>query len=444
MARLTILGIGYKPIDERGRKALSSCQSILGSKRLVEVFERYPEHETFRNKVKRIDSVDKTMAFIHQSLRSGTGEIVLLGSGDPLFFGIGARAVRELGQEAVEIIPDLTSLQWAFALAKEPWDDALLISLHGGPDPEKRRKLKYSVRDLPRLIAANDTIGILTDRENDPPKIARLLIPEAASHPSLQLFVGERMGYEDQQITKGTPGEIAAMSFAHPNVVIVKKESRRATPFDPQSVDPQPPPAVPPPFGLEENEISHSRGLITKDEIRAISLHALRLPQEGVFWDVGAGSGAISVEAGRLCPKLRVFSIEKDGEQLGHIERNRAILAARNIFVVPGKAPSALSALPSPDRVFIGGSGGEMAKIISVVGERMTSGVVVVNAATLETFNEALLTLDAEGFSVRAAEISITRLKPLGDKRHFAAQNPIFVIVGEKRNAENVAGRVLS
>ncbi len=433
MAKLTILGIGYKPLDERGRAALASSEFILGSRRLVEVFGRYPEHEAFHEKIKRLDSVDETMDFIHKSFHGGTERIVLLGSGDPLFFGIGARAVRELGPQTVEILPDLTSLQWAFSLVKEPWDDALFISFHGGPNPNKRRRLKYELKDLPELLQRTETIGILTDVENDPTAIARFLVSEVGDQPSLRLFVGERMGYGDERITVGTPRKIASMSFVHPNVVIVKKGNKEEPTSAPQTVDPRlSPPDALPRFGLRENEIDHSRGLITKDEIRAVSIHALRLPQEGVFWDIGAGSGAMSVEAARICPRLEVFSIEKDDEQLGHVERNKGVLSARNITVVRGEAPSALSALPSPDRVFIGGSGGDVAEILSTVAARMTGGVVVVNAATLETFNDALAVLDRTGFSVAATQVSVARLRPLGNKHHLAAQNPIFVVVGEK------------
>ena len=102
------------------------------------------------------------------------------------------------------------------------------------------------------------------------------------------------------------------MTFEQPNVVIVKKRQASA-PNELSRSEPR--------FGLKESEITHSRGLITKDEVRAVSLHALRLPAQGVLWDVGAGSGSISIEAARLSPGLEVFAIEKDSEQLGHMER---------------------------------------------------------------------------------------------------------------------------
>lgn len=434
MGKLVIIGIGYRPLDAAGDAALASASCVLGSKRLVEVFSSYPEYTRFAEKVKKIDTVDETMSFIHDSFAKGVEQIVLLGSGDPLFFGIGARAIREFGPDTVEIIPDLTSLQRAFSRAMIPWDDALFISFHAGPNPAKRRRLKYDLGDLPSLLDSYETIGILTDKENNPTAIARFLVSSRADHPSLLLFVGEKMGYEDERMTRGTPAEIAAMTFVHPNVVIVKKRMDQSDGAETANREPAAP-GVPDPlprFGLREDEISHSAGLITKDEVRAVSLHRLRLPDIGVLWDVGAGSGSLSVEAARLCPGLTIFAIEKTEEQLRHLVQNKDNFGASGITVVPGVAPSALSALPDPDRVFIGGSGGNLRPIIETISGRRTRGPVVINATTLDTLGEAAKTLEEAGFTVHISEVSIARSKQIGDKQHMAALNPIFVISGEK------------
>jgi precorrin-6Y C5,15-methyltransferase (decarboxylating) len=174
--------------------------------------------------------VDETIGFIRSQLSSPSlqghrpGNIVLLASGDPLFFGIGKRAIEEFGKEHVEILPDLSSIQVAFARIKESWDGALLISLHGGPDPEKRRKLEYTLSDIPSLVARYTKLAILTDRENSPPKIAgELLRSGVAGHrkPAITLYVCEKLGYPDEQITQGNPEGISRMDFTDPNVVII-------------------------------------------------------------------------------------------------------------------------------------------------------------------------------------------------------------------------------
>ena len=423
MAKLTIVGIGYRPLIPRARRAIAAAEAILGSRRLCEVFAGYPQYAKAKGRLLRIDSVDETMRYIHKAFEAGTKEIVLLGSGDPFFFGIGRRAIQELGQEAVEVIPDLSSLQAAFSRAKEPWDDALLISLHAGPNPDKRRRLKYDLEDVPGLLQSHDTIGILTDKEHSPSAIAAFLAASVGKPDGLILYVGEKMGYKDERMTSGSAEEIAAMSFVHPNVLIIRR--------DPDAPG-KPPKADLPRFGLREEEIEHSRGLITKDEVRAVTIHSLRLPDRGVLWDVGSGSGALSVEAARLAPRLRVFSIEKDVGQLRLIEQNRTTLGARNMTVVAGSAPEALKTLPSPDRVFLGGSGGSMKGIIDLVSRRMKRGIVVVNAATLETLSEASALLEKGGFQVGVSEVSIARSRPLAGKRLMAALNPVFIITGEK------------
>ena len=124
------------------------------------------------------------------------------------------------------------------------------------------------------------------------------------------------------------------MSFVHPNVVIIKKISDRSPGAQTRNS-----PSSLPRFGLREDEIDHSQGLITKDEVRAVSIHALRLPDTGVLWDVGAGSGAIAIEAARLCPRMDVFAVEKNEDRIREIERNKTTFTAANLTVVRGEAP---------------------------------------------------------------------------------------------------------
>lgn len=428
-AKIYVIGIGYKPIDKRAREIILNSNLILASNRLLEVFKGYDESEAVRDKVKIINNVDETIAFIRaEALKSERAEasdfrtIVLLASGDPTFFGIGRRAVREFGKDAVEIIPDLSCIQIAFSRVKESWDDAFLMSLHGGPDPKKRRRLPYEINDIPSLLQRHNKIAILTDKENNPSEIAKeLLKPSALPHfrtSALKIYVCEKLGYEDESITEGTPDEISAMTFGEPNVVIIRGTEglglRNGVTF-----------------GLKEDEIIHSRGLITKDEVRAVTIHKLRLPQKGVFWDIGAGSGSVSVEAAKLCPKLKVFSIERDKEQRDNIGKNKLNFHIQNIEIIKGEAPEALKNLPLPDRVFIGGSGDRLKEIMDYVIKAQVN-LIVVNAATIETMNDAVQCFEEHGFDIAISEISVSRAKTIAGKRHMSALNPIFVIAGEK------------
>jgi len=457
--KIYIIGIGYKPLDKKAQNIISDAEIILASKRLFEVFKGYEEYETVKDKVKIFNNVDETMKFIHSSLvtHHSSLPIVLLASGDPTFFGIGRRAVREFGKDAIEIISDLSSIQIAFSRIKESWDDAFLMSLHGGPDPEKRRKLPYELEDIPSLLQSHNKILILTDKENNPALIADVIARSvvtkqseyyeiaspAARNDSTTMYICEKLGYPDEKITEGAPEEIAGMTFSEPNVVIVVRatEQRGDCPrFTGTAVESglSQTSAIllrccaTVPFGLTENEIAHSRGLITKDEVRSVTIHKLRLPQRGVLWDIGAGSGSVSIEAARLYPALKVLAIEKDEEQIKNIKENRIKFDAANIEITKGLAPDVLINLPAPDRVFIGGSGGRLKEIIGIIKEKMLSGIVVVNAATVETLNIAIAELQRNGFLVDVSQISVSRMKKIGEGNCFSALNPVFVIVGKK------------
>jgi precorrin-6B C5,15-methyltransferase / cobalt-precorrin-6B C5,C15-methyltransferase len=423
--KLHVVGIGYRPLGKRVQELVREADVILASSRLFEVFQRYDEFEAVKGQIKVIDKVPETIAFIQNALDAANSElrtIVLLASGDPLFFGIGRRIGEEFGKEAVEIHPDLSSVQEAFARINEAWDDAVFISLHGGPDIAKRRALPYEVRDIPCLLERSGKMGILTDRENNPGVITKAL-QSAISNPKseITMYVCERLGYPDERITKGTPAEIATATYSNPNVVII---IRQKSEVKSQKSEVK--------FGLREDEIDHERGLITKDEVRAVTLHKLRLPHNGVLWDIGAGSGSVSLEAAGLCPGLSICAVEKDDARINMIRENTLRRKARNVRIVHGSAPDALRELPVPDRVFIGGSGGSLGDIIRLVNEKMSAGIVVINAASLDTLGAALAALDANGFSAEVAEISVSRSKVVTGKRLMSALNPVFIIRGEK------------
>ncbi len=430
MNKIRVIGIGYRPFDKKAREALLASDSILASNRLFEVFRAYEEFEQVKGKVLVINKIDELMEYMRVNI--GKQSVVLLASGDPLFFGIGRKVLDEFGAERVEMLPDLSSIQVAFSKIKEPWDDAFLISLHGGPDPSKRRRLPYEIKDIPSLLDAHYKIAVLTDRENNPSAIASFLNSQGAKNPEeLSIYVCERLGYPDEKITSGAPAEIAGMTFSDPNVVILLKSAgvRKHGSAEAESITKEGGPV----FGLTEDEISHARGLITKDEVRAVSLHSLRLPRKGVLWDIGAGSGSVSIEAARLSPGLRIYAIERNDEQLANIEENKLRFNLSNIAITSGEAPQVLGDLPSPDRVFVGGSGGELSGIIRRIRERMPRGIVVINAVTLETLNEALLLLENNGFEPEVSQVSVSRSRILKGQRHLSPLNPVFVIRGERK-----------
>ncbi|HSW65104.1 MAG TPA: precorrin-6y C5,15-methyltransferase (decarboxylating) subunit CbiE [Dissulfurispiraceae bacterium] len=421
MPIINVIGIGYRPLDDLATEALLASDVVLASNRLMEVFPDYSEYPLVKDRLKIINNVDEVMSFIDEQIDSDPAVTIgLIASGDPLFHGIGKRTLDRFGPAIVQIMPDLSSVQLASSLTKESWDDALLISLHGGPDPAKRRKLPYSLHDVPYLLAQHAKIFILTDKENNPAVIAEMVASSSFSQSmAITMHVCEQLGYPTERIISGTPAELAGRNFREPNIVVIIRRAAAT-------------PSVSAAFSLQEDAILHSRGLITKDEVRAVALHKLSLPLSGVVWDIGAGSGSVSVEIARLAPGIKVYSIEKDVEQLVHIRSNRARFGAFNIEVIAGSAPEVLAALPAPVRIFIGGSSGCMAEILAHVSGVMPKGIVVINAAQIETLNAAIAGLKNNGFQVDACQVSIAKMKELGDGNFFGAQNPVFVIRGER------------
>ncbi len=184
-------------------------------------------------------------------------------------------------------------------------------------------------------------------------------------------------------------------------------------------------------FGLNEDEILHSKGLITKDEVRAVTIHKLRLPQRGVFWDIGAASGSISIEAARLSPHLKVFAVEKDKDQIKILKDNIKRLRCSNVGIIEGDAVSMIPRLPNPDRVFIGGSGGKLHDIIKAASATGCPRIVI-NAITFDTLLKAQDFLKKEKMEIEITGVNILKSKRLKDKEYLSASNPIFIISGEK------------
>jgi precorrin-6Y C5,15-methyltransferase (decarboxylating) len=219
-------------------------------------------------------------------------------------------------------------------------------------------------------------VMLFTDQHNSPDRVAATLLAvlqecnDVDRIKTIRIRVAENLGLADERLISGSLVEIAAQTFAPLNMMLVEQPSRLETNR----------------FGLWEDEIHHSRGLITKDEVRAATLHRLRLPVTGVLWDIGGGSGSVSLEAARLNPELSVHTVEKNPEALQNIRANIKRYSAYNIHLVSGEAPEALAGLPAPDRIFIGGSGQRLEAIIETAVAQLTEGGrIVINAVLAST-----------------------------------------------------------
>ncbi len=372
-----------------------AAASVLG--RIQELYETdYPLKQWVL-----ITPVSRCLDIISETINSDS--VMVLTSGDPLFYGLGNTLKNRFPDKQLVFLPALSSLQLCFARFGEVWNDTAFLSLHG-----------RSFADLNSELHRNK-LFILTDRDNSPDKIARHLL-EILS-PSEQerylMHVGVRLGTKKEQLYSGSLLDISDRSFKQPNCTILL---RRQNPSVAANI-----------FGLQESEIRHSRGLITKNEVRAAVLHALRLPPKGVFWDIGAGSGSISLEAGLLNPGLAVYAIEQKQDQIDNITHNRTAFKCWNMTICEGKAPQALESLPRPDSIFIGGSGGSLGAILSYIDETypQTRRIVLTGVIKI-TIDTAPKLLHRLGYSVDVSIVSTTRYSyPGHDSIQF---NPIHII----------------
>jgi precorrin-6Y C5,15-methyltransferase (decarboxylating) len=283
----------------------------------------------------------------------GHEKIVVFASGDPLFFGFAATVRRRLPEAEIKIYPAMNSLQTLAHRVAMPYHDMRMVSLTGRPWNEFDRA----------LIEAASKIGVLTDHTRTPAAIARRMTEYG--YTGYEMIVGERLGNErEERVVRLTLSETAAKEFSTPNCVIVHGRPRRA------------------PFGIPDAEFELLDGrakMITKMPVRLAALSMLGLSEGRVFWDIGFCTGSVSIEARLRFPHLSVhaFEIRPEGARL--IEVNSRRHGAPGIETHIGDFLECdLSAIPSPDAVFIGGHGGRLEEIVARIAERLAGGGTLV------------------------------------------------------------------
>ncbi|MBJ6725425.1 precorrin-6y C5,15-methyltransferase (decarboxylating) subunit CbiE [Geomesophilobacter sediminis] len=398
--KICLVGAGIEGWEGFGKQALAvidNAEVLIGSQRLLDIFPDFPGEKRLL----------EDLSIMLEYLRSTEKMTVVLGSGDPNFFGVGRFLLRNLPKDRVEIYPNVTSVQYAFARIKEPWDDATFVSVHG-------RGIKPA---LDRIIASEKT-AVLTDATNTPAVIARELIARGAE--GYEAWVCEDLGLTGEKFTKTDVRGLAELSCSPLNILILIKTWEPTLQNYPM-------------IGIRDDEFATAKKLITKEEVRAVTLGKLQLQDDLVLWDIGAGSGSVSIEAGNLMPNGRIYAVEKNPQYLSFLRENLKKFSARNVLITESFAPEGLEDMPDPDRVFIGGSGGMLEEIIEAVDKRLKpDGFIVLNAVTLDTLTKAVEFLEDHGYTVEVTCVNIAKTRTLTEYKMFAAHNPVYVITAWK------------
>ena len=405
MCMVTVVGTGVGPGDltELHSKAIQNADVLVGGKRQLALFAGQTGSiwALGANPTTTLEEVKQECA---------GKRVVILASGDPLFFGIGKRALEIFGHDSVVFMPNVTALQKAFARIKLPWNGARTISVHGRKATDIFPELAY-----PGLIV------IYTDPGNTPDRLAQLFLEFGM--PDRKVAVVENIGSDDERLWEMDLLRAAVKRFAPLNVMILYpvEEQRQLTRL-----------------GLADDCFVKEKSLITKEEARAVILAKLRLKPGGVMWDVGAGSGSVGIEAVRIAPGLRVYAVEREQARIEMIQENVLRLDGFGVKPIRGQAPDALTDLPNPERVFIGGSGGRLVEILKVVENRLLKeGRVVVSVVTPETFARAQKYVATTTLTHEWLILQLSRSVPIRSEKptpegsllsRFQPQTPLFVL----------------
>ena len=403
---VTVVGIGddgCPGLSSRAMNAVAAAGVLAGGERQLDFFPEFAgERLVLKGDLQRVVS--------EISERCLENTVCVLASGDPLFYGIGSMIAKKVGAAHVDFIPAPSSVQYAFARVGLKWDDAEIISLHGRP-----------LQGFVNKLQAKGKFAVLTDDKNTPSAIASCMLEFGESE--WEIFVCENLNGKNERIRSFTLDKLAAeQDISDLNVMVMQRTGAWEKP------------AVIP--CLDETDYARrmpKKGLITKKEIRILSLAAMQIRHNSIVWDIGAGSGSVAVDAAKIARDGRVFAIETDPEGVEICRENRITHKTDNMTVIHGMAPAALADLPDPDSVFVGGSKGNLAEIIRISLQRLSvGGSLVVNAVTLDNVSEAYAEFRRLGVMPEVTLVNISRGQKLASYLRYEAQNPIHIFSATK------------
>ena len=400
--KISLVGIGMgaeKTLTLEGKKALNEAELLIGAKRMTEAVQKPGQmvlHE-YRS--------EKIVEYIREHPNYRTVAIAL--SGDVGFYS-GAKKLIDQLDGNVEVICGISSVVYFMSKIGLSWDDAKIVSAHG-----RNCNLISLIRHNPKvfsILGTEDGVAVLASR----------LVYYGMG--DVTLYVGENLSYENEKIFHDKAANLT--EYRGDALSVVTACNEKATPMS----------AV---HGISDGEFLRGKAPMTKEEVRTVSLSKLRLSEDSVCYDVGAGTGSVSVEMALRAWMGQVYAIEKKEDALALLKENKKKFAVDNLVIIPGVAPEAMTELPAPTHAFIGGSSGNMQDIINLLLEKNPKVRIVINCITLETVTEAMNAIRDFGLEdVDIVQLAAARSKSIGRYHMMMGENPIYIISCSGRGEE--------
>ena len=418
-----VLDNGVQGLTPDALNVIQTADRVIGARRTLTLFAEHIARAEKKNLTGHLKHVPD---WISEALERGQ-KVVVLATGDPLCHGIAGYLYKKLPHQQLQTIPNVSSVQLAFARIGVSWQDAKIISVHHKDAGEwtKGAGPEHGFYPLLQAIFNSDKLAFLTSPENTPDRIARMILQENMAD-QFEMTVAENLLSADEKIVTGESVEfIANQSFNGNDIVIlVRKKSSEAHIL----------------FGIQDSDFQQrkpDKGLITKREVRAVSLARMQLKHNSIVWDIGAGSGSVGLEAARLCNQGYIYAVEKNTADFEIAGNNARHLGIYNYQLINNKAPAGLEHWPNPDAIFIGGTGGELAELIQLCLQRLAeNGWLVMNFVTIENLTTAIVTLKDLNAHWDMTQLQASRSQPILHMHRLQAENPVWIISAQRGRHE--------
>ena len=386
---IMLIGCGCGSLTCDARAAIDSAELVIGSARLLR------EYGADKPQIEAV-----TVPAIKAAIDGANCEkVCVLYSGDSGFYSGARMLLPELGGQDVRLLPGISSVQAFAAKLRRPWQDWLLCSAHGVDC------------DAVAAVCQDRPAFFLTGGKTGPAEICRELTDAGLGF--LNVYIGEDLGTANERITEGTAADFSTRKFSPLSVLLA----------EPAPHYPRRAPGIPDATFLRAEKVP-----MTKQEVRAAILSKLAVSPEDVCWDIGTGTGSAAIEL--ALSSRAVYSVEREDAALHIAAQNRERFGAWNLHLIKGEAPDALSELPKPDAVFVGGSGGKLDEILHAIHTANPATRICVSAITIEGLHNSYTVLRKLGFETEVTQLSVSRSKPAGNLTLMLAQNPVWLITG--------------